>query len=427
MRPAHIPRDMACSRMAALDASEVMALSTLQAVRSTLHWHGLSGMQPGPNLGSPLSLAAGDAGLALAFGAVADIDSDDWRSVAHTFVNRAVRWAEATWEVAPLGLFSGLTGLAFAIRLLSRGGALYSRAVATIDDMLSSRFRDLYLPPFGASVEIRQFDVINGAAGIAAYVLLAVSSEAHVSREFWTVIDWLITRGRAAGGTGFYTSLESSQRYDTRRHTGGINAGMAHGAPGALALLAIAKLNNIHRPGLDEAVRSLMYWVMDTLFVDEACVHMPWWSAEDTTFTPARLAWCYGIPGVSRALWLAGRALGRSDVQTCALEAFLSATASQTTTLANFTPTICHGLAGLLQIAKRFHSDTKDPRLSGLIEQLTCAIISAYDSTSPFRFRDSNNGEQKDVPGILSGAAGVALTLMPLSADFPWDRMLLLG
>ncbi len=70
----------------------------------------------------PCSIAQGDAGVALMFG-VFDICFPDqgWDRAAHRWIERASRGAEAE-DRLPVGLFEGISGLAFTAAYLSRDG-----------------------------------------------------------------------------------------------------------------------------------------------------------------------------------------------------------------------------------------------------------------------------------------------------------------
>jgi hypothetical protein len=142
-----------------------------------------------------------------------------------------------------------------------------------------------------------------------------------------------------------------------------------------------------------------------------------------------RDAWCYGTPGISRALSLAGHALDDTT--------FVEAAAASAASIADRPvhawdasgPTLCHGYAGVLQCATTNGARAASRAATAAAD----AIATAFDPEPPFAFPHHGNGVLQDRPGFLTGAAGVALTLAdhaqlpaPPTAT-PWDAILLLS
>ena len=94
-----------------------------------------------------------------------------WDSVAHHHLGKAVQSIEqqASFE---LGLFSGLSGLAFATWYLSRGGKRYRTLRRRLDDVLIPQAitvsEAMKWPEQG--IDVGQFDLISGLTGIGVYL-----------------------------------------------------------------------------------------------------------------------------------------------------------------------------------------------------------------------------------------------------------------
>jgi hypothetical protein len=93
-------------------------------------------------------------------------------------------------------------------------------------------------------------------------------------------------------------------------------------------------------------------------------------------------------------------------------------------------PTFCHGVAGLLEIALRFANDTGE---SVFIDESRILVRQLLDSYRPesllgFRHLEIENHEV-DQPGLLDGAPGIALVLLAAatSVEPTWDRLFLLS
>jgi hypothetical protein len=93
-------------------------------------------------------------------------------------------------------------------------------------------------------------------------------------------------------------------------------------------------------------------------------------------------------------------------------------------------PTFCHGLAGLVQIAARFARDTRSPELAASVDGLVAGLLGAYEPETLLGFRNVEpGGVRVDQPGLLDGAPRVALTLLTADAigEPTWDRLFLLS
>ena len=93
-------------------------------------------------------------------------------------------------------------------------------------------------------------------------------------------------------------------------------------------------------------------------------------------------------------------------------------------------PGLCHGIAGLLEITLRFAHDTGDPEFAAVAAELTGQLLAMHEPDRPFGYRARDDkGAKVDQPGLLDGAAGVALTLLAAATGVEpgWDGMLLLS
>ncbi|WP_445548619.1 lanthionine synthetase LanC family protein, partial [Frankia sp. CiP1_Cm_nod2] len=135
-------------------------------------------------------------------------------------------------------------------------------------------------------------------------------------------------------------------------------------------------------------------------------------------------AWCYGIPGISRALTPAGQAAREPAVEEAARDA-LRLLAERPGHWDVEGPTLCHGYAGVLRAADTIHN-------TAVAKHAATAVTDAFDPTRRFGFAHVAGSTATDRPGFLTGAAGTALALAE-HATFPvpeglrtaWDALLL--
>ena len=198
-------------------------------------------------------IAAGDAGIALFFGALdRDAPNDGWDAIAHGFLKRgADRIGTATPHI---GLFGGLAGLGYTTAFLSRGGARYRRVQAEIDAALlpaaESAARAL-APQTGMRVE--EYDLVSGLSGVAASLLDRLHDE-RVHATARIIIEALVAIVQRTGPVpAWYTpaNLITSKEMIGRFPDGALNCGLAHGLPGVLSVLALARCAGLRVHGLD--------------------------------------------------------------------------------------------------------------------------------------------------------------------------------
>ncbi len=106
-----------------------------------------------------------------------------------------------------------------------------------------------------------------------------------------------------------------------------------------------------------------------------------------------RTAWCDGTPGVARSLWLAGQALEDDNLCQEAVKAIECSLRRPVRLRQINSPTLCHGVAGLLQICLRFAHESESTIVREHIPLLATQLLDAFNPDYPLGFRDS--GERK--------------------------------
>ena len=164
---------------------------------------------------------------------------------------------------------------------------------------------------------------------------------------------------------------------------GNLNCGLAHGIPGPLAVMALALSDDAPIVGLHDAVGVSAEWLTRHRCDDRWGINWPAMVTLPDTQAgldePARAAWCYGTPGVARAIWLAGSALGDERLRALAVESMAGVYRRPIAVRQIDSPTFCHGVAGLLQITLRFWHDTGLPLFAEAAADLTDQLIGAYE------------------------------------------------
>jgi hypothetical protein len=381
----------------------------------------------------PAGVAQGDAGLALV---CAYLDrcfpETGWDVAGHGFLATATAHAERR----PSGpsLFGGLAGLGLVAVELSRAGTRYQQLSSTLDAGVAEQAVAVAARLDGAhdGMSVSHFDVISGLSGIGAYLLLR-RGRPHVDAALERLLGALValTRSTADGRPRWFTPPELM--YDEATAAmypdGHLNCGLAHGIPGPLALLALAHAEGVEVGGMRDAIASVAAWLVEHRADDAWGVNWPTMVGLGAQ-RPSRAAWCYGSPGVARALWLAGDVLGDAQLRSLAIAGMRAVYDRPLTERQIDSPTFCHGVAGLLQITLRFAHDTGAAVFTDAAADLADQLLAAYDDDSVLGFRSLEPaGNAVDQAGLLDGAPGVALVLLAAATDAEptWDRLFLLA
>ncbi|WP_437716832.1 lanthionine synthetase C family protein [Sorangium sp. So ce448] len=391
----------------------------------------------------PHSLSQGGAGLAVLFEYMESCyPGQGWDVEARWHLEAAARSVEETPGLG-MSLYGQLGGVAFAAWYLSRGGRRYRRLSTTLDEVLCSRIEAAAdaLDAMSGGCPVQLFDLISGVTGAGVY-LLCRSEQEGPRRTLEHILRCLVSltaedEGLPRWRTPRHLLLGEDQARDFPN--GNLNCGLAHGIPGPLGLMSLAKLRAISVPGMDEGIERIVDWLLVRRLDDQ---HGAMWPAfyplpgpgdsrgGEVQPLPCKSAWCYGSPGVCRALYMAGQALAKPDLCQIAIDAMRSAVTRPVDERHVPSPTFCHGVAGRLQVTLRFFMDTGLPVFEQAMRAQLAQLVDAYEPASILGFRSIEpNGVRVDNPGLLDGAPGVCLAMLAATtpSEPTWDRFLLLS
>lgn len=384
-----------------------------------------------------MALANGHTGLAILFDYLdLKFPNERWDLAAKHQIELAIASLHGYGEVE-IGLFSGVTGLAFSVWCLSREGTRYTAIQSSIDSLLLeaandectrvSKIKDGYFPS--------DFDLIRGLTGIATYLICRIDEarlKALLLRILTLLVDLTVEdNGRARWHIGPGKDTGSL----SQTIPGGyLDCGLAHGIAGPLALMSMAELRGLNVTDLRAAIERTATWLVSHQVDDGWGVNWPAAVPLDPTHSlssrPARTAWCYGAPGIASALWLAGLALEEQRWRDHAVYAIDSAIRRPRHERHIDRPAFCHGAAGFLHILTHFANRVPATQFRSEVDRITTHLLEAYDNRAPFGFVTTDTkGLTQDDPGLLEGSAGVVLTLLAtISSESPhWSRAFLIS
>ncbi len=350
----------------------------------------------------------------------------------------ASRSLEAKHTRKLLFLFSGLSGVAFAAWSLSRDGTRYGKLLATLEQKLLPEITDVAQKVIAEQIHgypEMMYDAISGLSGMGAY-LLQHREDAEAAKALQAVLTSLVYLAEEKDGLPHWhvpSQFVSAEHLKETYPGGYLNCGLAHGIPGPLSLLAMARCYGIEVPGIDEAITRIAHWLIAHRLEDEWGINWPVVCPAGRAKDPykgARTAWCYGTPGVARALWLAGQALNRVEYCQIAIASMQAVYRQPTAVRRIDSPCFCHGIAGLLHITLRFANDTGNALFCEAASALSEQLLALYqpDTLPGYRHLETE-GALVDHPWLLDGAAGITLVLLAASTSCEpaWDRLFLLA
>ena len=352
------------------------------------------------------SLSSGSAGLAVCNAQIAWTRRD--RRAAGTALTRLEEAIDVlATEPLTSSLYSGFTGIAWAAETVDRLlGAEGEDRNGDIDEALTSLLRRY--------PDQAPYDLVHGLTGLGVYALARWPRPA-AAQCLLGVVEQLARRARHdRDGVYWWTPPTWKGPQRERYQPGGVDLGVAHGMAGVIPFLA-----RVHRVGLaqqtvrallDGAVRWLLAHMVDTV----SGPTVPCFVADDIEPGPARSAWCYGDPGVAVALLLAARDVGEPAWEAVATALAMGAANRPPDQSGVVDAGLCHGSAGLAHLFNRMYQMTSEPVLA--------------DAARFWVERTLEEPACKG-PGLLEGAAGVALALEAASttAEPVWDQILLVS
>jgi class I lanthipeptide synthase len=351
------------------------------------------------------NLAEGAAGIALLH-----MELGDWEA-ARTALKQAAADGVSVGNGA--SLYYGAPAFAFVLAAFDPPGLARAKAIAAEGTATVTRERlqrahrriDQCQRP-----QYTEFDLIRGLTGLG--VALRRIGDLDLLRE---VLAYLVRLTEPIDGLPGWWCPTGSHRNRLGPAGGHSNHGMAHGITGPLALMALTLIDGVQVDGQRMAITRICEW-LDAW--ERESGGGAWWPeiitldelrrGNKTQQQPLRPSWCYGTPGIARALQLASQALDDGANKRTAETAF-TACLNDPEQLARLTDRgLCHGTGGLIAAGRRIAASTLTPIPLPALLELHRQVRAAPDQP----------------PGFLDGTTGADLAV--LGAATSWDACLLL-
>ncbi|THA83256.1 lanthionine synthetase C family protein [Streptomyces sp. A0592] len=349
------------------------------------------------------SLSEGHAGLALLHLQAARSAAANGSGTGKKEFDRASAFVRAAFSATreiPMehpGLFDGTAGLAFALQDVARDEPRFLPSLGRLHDQLARQVIATDWPRLPGAVADHHYDLVYGAAGIAVQLCSASPVTPVVEEALDRCLRHLV-----------WVATDGHWAVDGR-----LDTGMSHGAAGITAALATAWRRGRRVPGQRAALDELATWLLDA--GSGGGRGLRWTRTVPTDDGEAAPAWCHGTGGVAAGLLAVSRATGDRGLEEQAFAALDGLLDRVFAGDVPRSPTVCHGLAGLAVLAHEFAAHGSGGAARALPD-LARRLVDSADPDLPLLYRDhETTGHIVDNPGLLTGAAGVALTLRALA------------
>ncbi len=373
-------------------------------------------------------LAGGAAGTALFFAYLAEVSEDSQhRDLACEHLETAL---DGAGQAQAFGLWDGLLGVSWVFDHLA------GRLFEVEDDEDGSDIDRALTNLLQSAPQYENYDLIQGLAGFGVACLEGLPRPG-ARQALDLVLDHLVGgQLQLDGGVTWLTPPDLLPPWQRQLAPEGYyNLGVAHGVAAVLTLLARCVQASIRRQELLPLLDELVQWIL----AQRSELGFPSWIPKDRPVVEgARLAWCYGDPGVAAALLAAAQATGRHSWAAMAEEVAHQA-AGRDPALARVQDAgLCHGSAGVAHLFHRLYRGTGNADLAEAARHWFLHTLEMRRPGAGFGGfqawtlpRGQLEGELQwvDDPGLLTGSAGIGLSLLAAvtSQEPRWDRALMVS
>lgn len=377
--------------------------------------------------------------------------TDGWKTVVHDYLGLITKKLEV-FKHDDYSLFTGLCGLCFSVHLCSKQGMNYQTLQTKLDTLLIEKVEQRLFPQIqeccdkNLHAHPHLYSLAQGISGILAYLLLRLNIPRLHQLALDCVSLLLCFLNRSEQETqvpAWYVPKEHQLAEEEKEKfpEGSFILGTSLGITGCLSALALCAISGLHVTGLHATISRIANWIKDKAYLDKYGVNwrhtIPFTKEtmqDSSTLELSRDTWWYGTPAVTRSLYLAAKALSDQSLAKFAEKTFSLIFSKDPKSWNTMGPALVHGRAGLLAITYRMAQDTQSAFLWKKVDLLESEIKEFYRPNSLFGFQmvyvdSSEVYNWIDHPGLLTGAAGIALCLLLAQRreELIWDRIFLIN
>ena len=350
------------------------------------------------------------------------VSTQEWDDLAvHCLeVVRTGIYKQTFWGVYA---YSGLSYVCFLARELANKIPALSRFRDSLEQLLSDTLRSCLDTTYESWFETENtFELIYGFSGVLRCCCDGVPG-GPCQALTGEVADALVRRlrpktvlGQTVPGFLYMPSKIEAENMSTPAPNGCINYGMSHGIAGTLGALSFA-YRSYPKPDVREAMGTLITEFLHTQYYVDNIAYWPgritieqYLSEVEPSRFPSRMSWCYGSPGILRALYLAADALSMENIKRFSTDEMAKIAAMETEKYIFDSPIVCHGLAGMALVMRSMYNDTQNSAFADKAREITDTLV------CNFAYREKENCNLTGMKEIrkytyLEGYTGILQTI----------------
>ncbi|MEM5398183.1 lanthionine synthetase C family protein [Staphylococcus gallinarum] len=360
----------------------------------------------------PYTLSHGYPGIILFLHESKEVLNKDLENIIHQYILKLGSYLEN--GIDGFSLFSGLSGIGFAIDIASDKQYSYQGVLKQIDHLIIQYVIDFFN---NSELEVTptNYDVIQGLSGIGRYLLNRSSYNDDAKKVLKNILNYF-KKIHYSKNNWLVSNKHQFLDIDKQNFpSGNINLGLAHGILGPISLVAMSKMKGIEIENHEQFLYDFTSFLLKSEFKHNG----EWLDRYDILekYTPpysVRNGWCYGDTGIMNTLLLSGEALNDSELINNSKNILLTIIEKNNEDL--ISPTFCHGLASHLTIIHQANKYFNLSQVNTYLETIVKKIVDHYSEENKFMFQDIEYSYGKKIyknkVGILEGQLGVLLSLL---------------
>lgn len=377
------------------------------------------------------------------------INADEGKELTFEYLKLLKQVLEKYPYKLPICQFGGLSNIGLAVVAANKRYGGYEKFLLNITDYIIQEC-NIKLNEFEADLtntKIRNFDFISGLAGVSNFLLSKVDyPEAkkcliRILEYFVKLTDNFIHNDNVV--PLYYIKVENQLTEDDKKlyPSGCVNFSLSHGISGILYSLSKTLKIGIIVEGHENTIRKIVNEIIDFSYIDQnGCVQfsgrvsLEEYLNHTKDIQNTRASWCYGSPGISSVLYLAGDVLDDDEIKEIAYQSILKICEGSTSDMRLDFPLICHGFAGVLAVTNFMNNKKNDIRLSNMSNTIRNMLIELHDEriysgyyNSQFVKKNNEIEIDKKIDfSILEGSLGIILAIIHIQTreNLIWQQLI---
>lgn len=350
------------------------------------------------------------------------INTNEWEKLVGLCLT-SIRDSIYKNEITSISAFSGYSYICFIVReLVKRIPDLYNFQ-QNLELLLSNSIRSYLNLRYKSNFEFAgNFELINGLAGLlkcCCDVSALETCNQYIDEIIFILLERLkpkIVSGKPVPGFYYIPSKIEKHYMHVDAPNGCVNYSMSHGIAGTLCALSFAYLTH-HNSEIKstaeiliDALLNVRYYVNDIAYWPGRITIEQYWGTQRISHIANQMSWCYGSPGILRAIYIAANAFNMSNIKNMAVNEMKKISILDRSEYNLTSPIVCHGLSGMALIMRTMYEDTNELVFLSRLEQILDLLIFnfAYKEISNYNFSKINGIYKYD---YLEGYSGILQTI----------------